>query len=111
MAKNLRKRKTYSFDAESLTPEVLELLEHKGDVESRSDFIKKAVTFYHEHLTHGRGQRIRLIQENYEEYKYLVRKIGNANAEVAKKEKEFSERNIIKNETPEKLPTLREHKI
>lgn len=78
-----------SFDAESLSPDVLQLLEFKGDVQTRSEYIKKAIEFYHEYLKYPKAHKIRLINENYIEMKHYLRQIGNTRKKIAEKEKEF----------------------
>lgn len=89
MQKNRRKREVITFDAESLEPVVLHLLRNKKEVASRSQFIKKAITFYHEFLQYNKGFKIRLVQENFEEFRKIVRDIGRANAEVLKRENDL----------------------
>lgn len=89
MVKLQYKRRVMSFDAESLSPEVLQLLEFKGDVQTRSEYIKKAIEFYHEYLKYPKAHKIRLINENYEEMKHYLRQIGNTRKKLLEKEKEL----------------------
>jgi hypothetical protein len=89
MVKLQYKRRVMAFDAESLSPELIQLLEFKGDVATRSEYIKKALEFYFEFTKYPKAHKIRLINENFEEMKHYLRQIGNTRSKIKEKEKEF----------------------
>ena len=59
-------------------PEVYTFLNNKRDKKELSEWINKAVVFYHDYEFYKKGFLIRMIEHNYAQCKYLLRKIGRA---------------------------------
>lgn len=73
--KKTKKTKKTTVSA-NLEPEIYEWLETFKYSKKKCNIVSLAITFYHEYIFYKKGFLLRMIQNNFEMCKYLLRKLG-----------------------------------
>lgn len=74
LKKNIGFKPNYDF----IEPESITYLQHLGEYRQRSEWMSKACQFYYEYEHYKKGWFVRLIENNFEFCKHLLRVVGRA---------------------------------
>ena len=76
--KKEEKEKSFTINPETWEIEKINYLYKLSQQGERTEFIKKSVEFYYDYLFYNKGFLVRMIENNFELCKHILRKVGNS---------------------------------